>query len=451
MTPLAGLVGGYIVLHLLARGTPPAHIRILDLRPPERNDMKTGLATKVEFVRVDIRSPASVKAAFEKSWPVDAARLPLTVFHTAAVILSSDRSQYLYPFPYSVNVKGTENVLAAAKQAGADVFSATSSASISIRHVNPWVAPWAREPENCLQIQDEKDFDRPIQQPQEFYSMYARSKATAERAVCAANSDQFRTGTIRPANGVYGNPTDNAVGGRFNKEVFPTLVSSNPQCLERDSSLLTLRLGRWLPHIITNLVHGGNVALAHLQHEAMLLSTPSISELPQSGRPFVVTDPNPPQLFEDIYLAIRVLNVLPWRAQYLQPVFMFLLSYLVEWFILLPHWFPWLAGKLPEVTGDLRSLQPAIFSICTHLVAHDGEARKAVKDGGLGYEGAVTTMQGVVAEILEWNRENAGSDANEKDSSGSRLVSEVKRRVYKTSAMLSEELRLAVAKGDGGS
>lgn len=215
-------MGGFIVLQLLARGNPPESIRILDIRKTERNDMHTGPAAEVEFVQTDITSPDSVDAAFARPWHPSVAQLPLTVFHTAAVILASERSKFRYAFPEAVNVTGTKNVLAAARNAGADIFSSTSSGSISIRPVEPFVAPWASSPKNFWQILDVEDFDAPLREREEYYASYPVSKAIAERLVCGANSERFRTGCIRPANGVYGNPIDNTVGNPLAREVLPT-------------------------------------------------------------------------------------------------------------------------------------------------------------------------------------------------------------------------------------
>lgn len=222
MTTLSGLVGGFIVLQLLARGNPPESIRIVDIRRSERNDMRDGPASEVEFVQTDITSPASVAAAFSRPWKPPLVHLPLTVFHTAAVILASDRSKYQYHFPELVNVTGTKNVLEAARNAGADIFSSTSSGSISIRPVDPWVAPWADSAKNFWQILDEKDFSRPLRARHDFFGNYPLSKAVAERFVCSQNSETFRTGCIRPANGVYGNPTDNTLGDPLSRAIMPT-------------------------------------------------------------------------------------------------------------------------------------------------------------------------------------------------------------------------------------
>lgn len=216
-----GLVGGYIVLQLLARGSPPESIRIVDIRKTERNDMRTGPATEIEFVQADITSVESVDAAFTRPWPAAVAQLPLTVFHTAAVILASERSGFQHAFPEAVNVRGTRNVLDAARRAGADIFSSTSSGSICIRPVEPFVVPWAREPRHYWQILDTVDFDEPLRRREGYFANYPATKAVAERLVCGASSPSFRTGCIRPANGVYGNPTDNTVGDPLSRRILP--------------------------------------------------------------------------------------------------------------------------------------------------------------------------------------------------------------------------------------
>lgn len=222
LTLAVGLVGGFIVLQLLARGQSPRSIRIVDIRRAERNDMQSGPAADVDFIQTDITSPASVEAAFARPWHPSVAGLPLTVFHTAAVIIPSDRSKLVYGFPEAVNVHGTRNVLAAARKFGADIFSSTSSGSIAIRPVDPFVSPFATAPTNFWQVLDEKDFYEPLRPHEEFFGNYPVSKAAAERLVCGANSEEFRTGCIRPVNGVYGNPTDNTVGEPLARSILPT-------------------------------------------------------------------------------------------------------------------------------------------------------------------------------------------------------------------------------------
>lgn len=40
------------MLQLLARGNLPENIRIIDIRKTERNDMRSGRATEIEFVQI---------------------------------------------------------------------------------------------------------------------------------------------------------------------------------------------------------------------------------------------------------------------------------------------------------------------------------------------------------------------------------------------------------------
>lgn len=219
----SGLVGGYIVLQLLERGQPPETIRIVDFQAPHRTDMLTGAAARVDFRKTDISSVESTRAAFGAPWDGSASRLPLTVFHTAAVIIPSARSELVSDFCESVNVRGTQIVLAEARKAGADVFISTSSASISIRPVEFWGRPWrlGAFPRYYSQMLDEADFFQPIRPHEEFFGNYPASKAKAERIVCRANGKELRTGSIRPANGVYGYPTDNLLGGPLNMQTYP--------------------------------------------------------------------------------------------------------------------------------------------------------------------------------------------------------------------------------------
>ncbi|KAI5863827.1 NAD(P)-binding protein [Durotheca rogersii] len=403
---MPGLVGGYIVLQLLARGTPPECIRIVDIRRSERSDIGAGTAAAaVDFAQADIRSASAVTAAFARPWPAAAARLPLTVFHTAAVIEASERSPRRYAFPAAVNIDGTRHVLAAARAAGADVFSATSSGSIGLRPVGAFAAPWARAPRGFWQVLDVADFQAPLRPRDGYFANYAASKAVAERLVCGASGEAFRAGCIRPANGVYGNPTDNTVGDPLSRAILPT----------------------WTPHIVQSFVHGANVAIAHLHHEAVL-ARPWAESARQAGRPFVVTDPNPPIAYADVYAAIRTLSAHAFRTVEVPPVAILLLAHGLELYDELA-----LAaggGVLPALAGDLRHLKPPIMSICTHLVAAGDEARRPPAEGGLGYAGVLTTLEGVALEVLEWNREHAHASA----SAGA-------RKKYTTSVVLAEQIQ----------
>lgn len=186
----------------------------------------------------------------------------------------------------------------------------------------------------------------------------------------------------------------------------------------------------WTSHIVQNFVHGINVALAHLDFEAILASPESSSSSPQAGRPFVVTDPNPPIAYRDLYFLVATLAATPFRILRLQPVVTVLLSYPIEWYSLLLAKHAFLKRVLPELTGDVKHLKPGIFSICTHLVASNAVASQPVAAGGLGYTGVLTTLEGMTQEVAEWNRDH-------RDAVG-------RVRPYQTSVSLADEIARAM-------
>jgi hypothetical protein len=175
--------------------------------------------------------------------------------------------------------------------------------------------------------------------------------------------------------------------------------------------------------VVQSFVHGVNCALAHLQLESILAEDGSHSS-PQAGRPYCITDPNRPIYYGDLYRLISKLATTPFRLISLPPMPFVLFSYLVEAYTLLPFYLPGsLARLLPPLPGDIKHLQPGLFSICTHLVADNADAGRAVGDGGLGYRGVLTTLEGMCQELVDWNREQeehaaqaaaAGSDGRPK-------------------------------------
>lgn len=201
--------------HLLARGEDPAAIRVADLQAPNQKTLDRGVA----YVKTNITDESSVSDAFSQKWPMTVVHLPLTVFHTAAVIRPTDRLKLFLHLCRNVNVDGTRNVLNAAKNAGASCMIATSSGSVSIHRRNFWIAPWTRTPKGLTQILSDST---PLpKEHEEFFGNYAVTKAEAEKIVRDADSpdSNFRTGCIRPANGVYGiGDTSATVTGHYLKQ-----------------------------------------------------------------------------------------------------------------------------------------------------------------------------------------------------------------------------------------
>ncbi|KAI8624682.1 dehydrogenase-like protein [Xylariaceae sp. FL1651] len=380
----SGGVGGQIVLHLLARGESPESIRIVDFRKVERSDMTKGAATKVDFAQADITSPSATQAAFDKPWPPSVSKLPLTVFHTAALIIPHERTMGTYDRIKRVNIDGTQNVMDAAKAAGATVFVATSSASVAYRPAGYWGNPFRRWPKNYFQLVDEADFDEPLPPHSQFFANYAHTKAIAERIICQANSPNFRTGTIRPANGIYGSSHGDQVVGLV-------LRSQGTQS--------------WMPNIVQNFVHGGHISLGHLLFEAALVR----KAMPKcAGRPFVITDAGAPPMFGDVYHLCEVVAETPIKVTYLPPGFFFVLSHIVEWFAIGSK-IPILKWIVPQPKGDIAMLQPGVFHASLNYLATDEAAQQSVENGGLGFKHVHTTIEGMCQQLVEWNNEHASS------------------------------------------
>lgn len=154
-------MGGDIVLQLLQRGQAPESIRIVDFSPVTRRDM-LDKAAGCDYVKADISSRTSVEAAFSKPWPASVANKPLTVFHTAALVRPHERNAMFYHRVSHVNRDGAINVMEVSRAHGADVFVATSSASVAVVPPRMFVWPWESSPPKYAQVIDEKDFDRPL-------------------------------------------------------------------------------------------------------------------------------------------------------------------------------------------------------------------------------------------------------------------------------------------------
>lgn len=189
--------------HLLERGEDPRTIKVLDLCPPQRAEV---LSANLDYVAVDVGDSASVEAAFSSKWPASASTQPLTVFHTVAYIKPSDRKADFLALYMRVNVEGTRKVLRAAKAAKCFVFIATSSASISLKPIQFFFAPWYNSPTNWFQLRvnaDPESLDAPLEN---FTCCYAYPKAQAENLVREADSpsEGFRTGVIRPVSPARG-------------------------------------------------------------------------------------------------------------------------------------------------------------------------------------------------------------------------------------------------------
>ncbi|CAI7632145.1 unnamed protein product [Penicillium pancosmium] len=388
----SGLVGGWIVSHLLARGEDPSAVRVLDLLSPTQDVLDKG----VEFVKTNITDELNVTTAFQQPWAEGVAPLPLTVYHTAATIRPQERLEMFLPLCSKVNIDGTRNVLNAAREAKASCFVSTSSGSVTLHKPGFWVTPWTKLPKRAFQVLS--DEAKLPERHDEFFGNYAVTKVEAEQMVRAADdpSSNFRTGCIRPANGIYGIGSDASMtitGVYLRKQGSPT----------------------WVRPVIQSFVNAENVSIAHLLYEQRLLeqSQPG-STLPNTGgQSFVVTDPNPAISFSDIYTLLETLSKTPVSFPTIPPMPLFLLAYLIEFYSVIQFkYLPWL---LPKIQGDLNQMQPSLFFISdVFCVADDTRAKKAPELGGLGYNPPLTTLEGMCKELVDWNSKAGKINAVEK-------------------------------------
>lgn len=379
----SGLVGGWIVHHLLIRGEDPKAIRILDISPTKRPE-----AADIAFVKTDVTDAESVREGFAQPWPDHVKDLPLTVFHCVAYIKVTARTVDFLPFFTKINTRGTQHVLEAAKGAGATCFIATASGSIAERACNFFPLPWQRWPRDIYQFMPNAEpisLEEPLSK---WTSCYAYSKALAEALVLKANKPGFITGTIRPAHAVYGHGVENS-------------SSLTWDYMRRGGAV------SWIWACVGNFVNAQNVSIAHLCYEDAVLSGKH-----PGGKGYCATDPNPPITFGNLYNTLQTLAhpLTPIRFTKTPHITMLLLAYCVEAYELtrVRH-----LNFLPPIQGDLLMIQPTMFqTACLHLVATDTAAQDEIR-----YKAPITTKDGFAWAVLDWN-EKVEVDAKRKLEQG---------------------------------
>lgn len=217
----SGLVGGTIILQLLSRGQDPKSIRNIDFAKPKREDLTKGAAAEVEWVHANVVSRVSVHQAFTQSWDTSVANLPITVFHTAALINAYMRKKIFMDKITPVNITGTENVIEVCKSVGADILIYTSTGSVPVRPLKCWLPPWKKHHDFLMQPAAEPGHETDIRDESQYFACYAATKARAERMVTDANNAKLRTGAIRPCNGIYGNKYDLCLGTYLKEASIP--------------------------------------------------------------------------------------------------------------------------------------------------------------------------------------------------------------------------------------
>lgn len=339
----------------------------------------------MSWIKTNITDKLAVTTAFEEHWPANVSMLPLTVYHTAAVIRPHDRLKCWLPLCADVNINGTRNVLDAAKAAKATAFIWTSSGSTALHRPTFWIPPWSRHPKRAVQVIN--DNTTIPQTHDQFFGNYAVTKIQAERLVRAADdpSTGFRTGCIRPTNGIYG------TGGEENTAITDIYL--------RNGGAPT-----WAHPILQSFVHAENVSLAHLLYEQCLIqqSQPGSSLPNTGGQSFIVTDPNPAIAFNDLYTLLQTVSTTPLEFPAIQPAPCLFLSYFVEAYCYLRL----KLGFLPRLSRNLEQMQPSLFSILdVHMFADDSRAKLSPEKGGLGYNPPLTTLDGMCRRLVDWNHQ----------------------------------------------
>lgn len=358
-------------------GTSPSAVRIIDANPPIRaSQFNNGPASKVSVIRADVTSQPDMSSAFNTKWPSAVSTLPLTVFHTVALIRPYERHASLYHRCSRVNVDGTANVLRAAREVGAELFIYTSSCTAEHLPVNFFPFPPATLGPSYAQVLTAEDFDKPLRSPQLFANNYARSKADAERLVKSAGEEgSMRTGIIRPGNAVYGHPEDKVLGRMLTLGSLPSFGA------------------KWCQHWMSM----RNASIAHLQYEDALLG-PHAEKL--DGKAFLITDNGPPLRLSDVHKILNRASSGGLRVVYPPPLLMLLISYAIEAWSLTTAWFPPLGRLVGEPQDPIILFQPAVFSAAVSAAVDDSEARKSPEQGGMGYRPACTSLEGMVSQAM---------------------------------------------------
>ncbi|UAK30405.1 NAD-dependent epimerase/dehydratase family protein [Nocardia asteroides] len=166
VTGASGFLGGALVRRLVRDGEHD--VSILVRRTSNLNDLGADV-DKVQLVYGDLTDPASLEQATRG---VD------IVFHSAARVDERGTRQQFW----NENVRATERLLEAARRGGTARFVFISSPSTMMDYYGG----------------DQLDVDESVPYPRRYLNLYAETKAAAERAVLAADTEGFRTCALRP-------------------------------------------------------------------------------------------------------------------------------------------------------------------------------------------------------------------------------------------------------------
>ncbi len=310
-----GFLGGAIVEQLLARGDI--------VRSFARTDYHALTAMGVEHICGDLLDPSAVRDACDGCD---------VVFHVAAKsgIWGS------YDDYYAPNVRGTQNIIAACRQLGVGRLVYTSSPSVvfhggSVRGV-----------------------DESLPYPRRYVSNYSATKAAAERAVLAANSNGLFTVALRP----------HLIWGPGDNHMLPRFVAQ-----ARAGKLR--RLGRGQNRIDTTYIE--DAARAHL------LAAEALRDNPRArGHAFFISQDDPRPVWDIINGMLAAAGVSPVTRS-------------------VPRWVGWTAGAVFEAIHTVFRIQrePRMTRFVASVLYTDHWFDISAAKKELGYQPAVTIEEGM--------------------------------------------------------
>lgn len=245
-----GFLGEYVIDHLLARGD--------QVRSLARGTYPQLAAKGVECMAADLRDAAAVR---------EACRGVDVVYHVAGLAgIWGPWQQY-----YGINVQGTQNVIAGCRAHGVPKLVYTSSPSVT------------------FDGQPQEGVDESAPYPKRWLCYYPQTKALAEQAVLAANSQALTTCALRP----------HLIWGPRDRHLIPRLIDR-----ARGGQLRRVGNGKNL----VDMVYVDNAAAAHLQ-AADALGPGS----PVAGRAYFITQGQPVNCWDWINEILALVGLPPVR------------------------------------------------------------------------------------------------------------------------------------------
>ncbi|KAF2842775.1 putative NAD dependent epimerase/dehydratase [Patellaria atrata CBS 101060] len=323
-----GFVGSAI-LHALLNAHPSFKTTVLDIKP---TPLGYKLPSGVNYIQADLRSKSDALRAIRGTKPT-------VIIHTAGYSPtgSARYSQTERAQVFSINVKGTENILHAAREEGVKAFVYTST---------------------CCVISDDLDHDFPNMKETlptgRATTVYGQSKTIAEHLVLSVNYPELATCALRPS----------VIFGPGDTQLIPTLHA----CIEKGETPFVVGDG----FNLTDFTYVDNVSHAHVLALENLLGPKSAA-----GEAFFITNGQPIP-FRDFCLAV-------WTEFGHIPSYEIRIPKTLAWFAgSILDWVTWMTGK--EVTLSAGSVKDA-YGV---RYASIEKARKV-----LGYSPIVGLQEGI--------------------------------------------------------